>query len=148
MQNRHIRACDGIVSASEPWLTLGEGVDFRRFISLKQAYVSMTGSGVHAEPAGFIIFTPEPVFARGGYLRAIGVDSHARRNGVGRSLVSFAERETARRCPNFYLCVSSFNRQARSFYRKLGYVPVGKLPDLLMPGATEYIYWKRLRPRR
>jgi [ribosomal protein S18]-alanine N-acetyltransferase len=141
MMRSHIRACDAIAAVSEPWLTLNERIDFLKYIRLKQAFVCLLGD----KPAGFVIFTPEPVFARGGYLRAIGVDPAMRRRGIGRMLLGFAEGMTARRSPNLYLCVSSFNRKARAFYKSLGYTRVGKLPGLIMPGASEYIFWKKLK---
>ena len=141
MMRSHIRACDAIAAVSEPWQTLNERIDFLKYIRLKQAFVCLPGD----EPAGFVIFTPEPVFARGGYLRAIGVDAAMRRRGIGRMLLDFAEGMTARRSPNLYLCVSSFNRKARAFYRSLGYTRVGKLPGLIIPDASEHIFWKRLK---
>jgi ribosomal protein S18 acetylase RimI-like enzyme len=140
MKRSHVQACNTITVASEPWKTLNERIDFLKYISLKQAYVCM----INDEPAGFIVFTPEPVFARGGYIRAVGVAPEIRRHGIGRKLLALAERVMARRCENSYLCVSSFNRRAASFYRANGYTRVGKLPGLIKPGAAEYIYWKRL----
>ena len=142
MKRSHIQACTAITEASDPWKTLNERIDFKKYILLKQAYVSMTGQ----ELTGFIIFTPQPVFARGGYLRAIGVSPSMRRHGIGRSLLSFAEKETARRSQYLYLCVSTFNRTAQAFYQDRGYARVGKLADLIVLGESEYIYWKRLRP--
>jgi len=146
MTSAHRRACNDIVSVSEPWKTLGEGVDFKTYIALKQAYVCTVSYAGKREVAGFVIFTADPVFARGGYLRAIGVAPAMRRHGIGGKLLAFMESMIARRCENIFLCVSSFNRSAQSFYSKLGYKRAGALPGLLMPGRSEYIYWKRLRP--
>jgi len=142
MKRSHIAACASVTEASGPWKTLNERIDFNKFIHLKQAYVCMAGE----ELTGFIIFTPEPVFARGGYLRAIGVSRSRRRRGIGGKLLSFAEKETARCSQCLYLCVSDFNRAAQAFYRARGYARAGKLADLIVPGSSEYIYWKRLRP--
>lgn len=142
MKRSHIQACAAITEASVPWKTLNEGIDFKKHIHQKQAYVCMANE----ELSGFIIFTPEPVFARGGYLRALGVSPSMRRRGIGRRLLSFAEKETARGAECLYLCVSAFNRKAQAFYHDRGYARVGKLADLIVPGASEYIYWKRLRP--
>ena len=142
MTRAHSKACNAIIAVSEPWKTLHEGIDFPKYIALKQAYVCI----VKGAAAGFIIFTPEPVFARGGYLRAIGVAPSMRGNGVGSALLSFAELRTARLSQNLFLCVSSFNRQAQQFYKGQGYTRAGKLPDLIRQGETEHIYWKRLRP--
>ena len=142
MRRSHIRACTAITDFSDPWITLNDRIDFKKYIHLKQAYVGMQGGQL----AGFIIFTPEPVFARGGYLRAIGVSSSLRRCGIGRRLLSYAEKETARGSQCLYLCVSTFNRNAQAFYRDQGYTRAGKLADLIGPGLSEYIYWKQLKP--
>ncbi len=144
MKRSHISACNAIVAVSEPWKTLRERIDFLKYILLKQAYACLSGGG----PAGFIIFTPDPVFARGGYIRAIGVAPAMRRKGIGTRLLVFAESKTARLSPNLYLCVSSFNRQGLNFYKECGYIRVGKIPGLIHPDASEHILWKRFRRRK
>ena len=141
MKRGDIPTCNNIIAVLEPWKTLNEGIDFARSIKIKQAHVCMEGE----EIGGFVIFTPEPVFARGGYLRAIGVSPSMQGKGIGRKLMSFAEKATARRAPNLYLCVSSFNRQAQTFYKSLGYTKIGKIPDLILPGKSEYVYRKQLK---
>ena len=141
MTRSHIPACNEIVASSEPWKTLRESVDFLPSIKRKQAFVAVIEGAV----AGFVIFTPEPVFARGGYLRAIGVAAAIRGFGIGRTLMAFAERMTAKKAPNFFLCVSSFNRPAQAFYRNCGYEKIGKIDGLIRKGASEFIYRKKLR---
>ncbi len=141
MTRSHIPACNEIVASSEPWKSLRESVDFLPSIKRRHAFVAAIGGAA----AGFVIFTPEPVFARGGYLRAIGVASAMRGFGVGKLLMAFAEKATAKQAPNFFLCVSSFNHSAQAFYRKCGYTKVGKIEGLIRKGAAEYIYWKKLR---
>jgi len=141
MNRAHIKGCNAIVDVSEPWKTLHERVNFVKYITLKQAYVCMMGDG----PAGFIIFSPEPVFARGGYIRAVGVAPGMRRRGIGTRLLAFAEYRISRFSQNSYLCVSSFNRQGQVFYKNQGYIRVGKVPGLILPEASEYIFWKMLK---
>ena len=144
MSASHISACTAILSTSEPWTTLGEGFDFAQVLSqdgqISTAHVLI----VDKEVAGFIVFSPYPVFARGGYLRAIGVAPSMRRQGFGKMLVRFAEKSTVRFSSSLYLCVSSFNRKAQAFYKNLGYQRIGIIPDLIVRGASEHIYWKRL----
>ncbi len=140
----HIPTCAAILSASEPWKRLGERFDFARTLSRAPQSGKAHVLIVDKEVIGFIVFTPHPVFARGGYLRAIGVAPSRRRQGFGKKLIRFAEKKTVRFSPNFYLCVSSFNRKAQVFYRNLGYKKIGEIPDLLIQGASELIYWKRL----
>jgi ribosomal protein S18 acetylase RimI-like enzyme len=141
MKQSHIDGCKAIVAGSEPWRTLHESVNFLLFIHSKQAYVCTRGD----EPVGFIVFTPEPVFARGGYIRAVGVAPGMRRSGIGTRLLAFAEHKISRSSPNAYLCVSSFNRLGQIFYKSQGYKMVGKIPGLILPQASEHIYWKKLR---
>ncbi len=148
MKTSHIKQCEAIVNVSEPWKRLNERIDFRAALrnsrTNTRAYVCLAGS----RTAGFILFIPEPVFARGGYLRAIGVAPEFRGRGIGRNLLSFAENLTAERALHFFLCVSSFNRGAHRFYQRCGYIKAGNLPGLIRPGVSEYIYWKRLRGLR
>jgi ribosomal protein S18 acetylase RimI-like enzyme len=126
---------------------LHESVDFRgallRAKNGPKAYVCLAG----AEAVGFILFIPDPVFARGGYLRAIAVAPAFRGKGVGKKMLSFAERMTAERSLHFFLCVSSFNRRALAFYKQRGYIKAGSLPDIIRPGETEHIFWKKLKNR-
>ena len=141
MTKAHNSACNDIVASSEPWKSLRESVDFLPSIKRKQAFVAVIEGAV----AGFVVFTHEPVFARGGYLRAIGVAPAIRGFGIGKLLMAFAEKATAKQATNFFLCVSSFNRSAQTFYRKCGYTKVGRIDGLIRKGAAEFIYWKRLR---
>jgi ribosomal protein S18 acetylase RimI-like enzyme len=143
MTRDHVPSCRAIVSASDPWKTLREGVDFSPPIRKHEAYVCLVDRTV----SGFVLFAAGPVFARGGYLRAIGVRPDMRRHGIGRRLLAFAETTTAKQAPNLFLCVSSFNRSAQAFYRKCGYRKVGQVRGLVRRGLSENIYWKRLRPQ-
>jgi ribosomal protein S18 acetylase RimI-like enzyme len=142
-----IKNCEAIVNASDPWKRLKERVNFRPALGVNRtgtrAYVCRCGKAV----AGFVLFSPAPVFARGGYLRAIAVAPEFHGQGVGRRLLVFAEKMTARQSKYLFLCVSSFNRRGQAFYRHLGYERAGNLPGLIRPEFTEYIYWKKLAGR-
>jgi len=144
MKRSHIKACNDIVAVSEPWKTLRERVDFGQAITDRQAYACIRREGRTSEVAGFIIFTAKPVFARGGYLRAIAVAASRRDQGIGSKLLAFAEKKVSQQANILYLCVSSFNRKGQAFYKKHGYTRVGTLPGLTSPGTSEYIYWKQL----
>jgi len=141
-----IKACEEIVASSDPWKRLGERIDFRAALLIQGARSRASVCIINGETAGFVLFAPGPVFARGGYLRAIGVSPAFRRLGIGRLLLHHAEQATARATDNLYLCVSSFNRRAQAFYRSCGYRRIGSVPGLITPGAAEHIYWKQLRP--
>ncbi|OGW44112.1 MAG: hypothetical protein A2X57_07865 [Nitrospirae bacterium GWD2_57_8] len=143
----HVAACAAIVAGSEPWKTLGEGLDFSPFLSRRggapaQARVAIEGT----EVAGFILYSAGPVFARGAYIRALAVAPGRRSRGIGSLLLDFAEQSIAKHAANIFVCASSFNRRAQGFYRKAGYSRVGAIPGLIIPGASEYIFWKQLIP--
>ncbi len=149
LRSGHIPACRTIVSASDPWKRLKEGVDFLAVLRDKSTLSLVCLAGT--EVAGFILFLPGPVFARGGYLRAIAVAPSFRGQGVGSLLLSRAETITAKHASHFFLCVSSFNRRGQAFYKSRGFRKVGSLPGLITPHASEFIYWKPLKttkPRR
>jgi ribosomal protein S18 acetylase RimI-like enzyme len=145
MRRGHFEACSAIVACSEPWKRLRETVDFASLTGRNRTGTSAFVCTVGGVVAGFVLFIPEPVFARGGYLRAIGVAPPFRGKGVGRALLAFAERKTSERSCHLFLCVSSFNRPALAFYKKCGYRKAGRLPGLIRPGTAELIFWKRLR---
>lgn len=148
MEDAHIKSCEEIVSASEPWKRLNESIDFRKTLAgdltPTRAYVCLA----RTQPVGFVLFIPEPVFARGGYLRAIGVAPAFRGQGIGKKLLSFAEEVTSRHSLYLFLCASSFNKKAQAFYKQCGYEKAGILKGLIMPGASEYIFWKKLERKR
>ncbi len=104
------------------------------------ARVALAGADIE----GFIIFSAGPVFARGGYIRALAVAPDRRSEGIGSLLLGYAEQSVAKQAANIYVCASSFNRRAQAFYRKAGYRKVGAIPGLIMPGASEYIFWKQI----
>lgn len=143
MRRSHFSRCMQIASGTGPWKRLNERLPIRELTgrNKNRAVVCLSGR----EIAGFVIFNPAPVFARGGYLRALVVAPRFRRQGIGRRLLGLAEQASSRQAHAFYLCVSSFNRSAQRFYRQCGYRKAGSLPGLIDPRHAEYLFWKKLR---
>jgi len=135
--------CAEWMARSEPWITLGRGVEsaLRLFaIQTKEVWVA---EDVHG-PQGLIVLDlsgPLP-----GYIQAICVRPEARGRGIGTELIRFAEQRVFQRSPNLFLCVSSFNHSARRFYAQLGYEVVGTLKDFLVAGQDEILLRKTLGP--
>jgi [ribosomal protein S18]-alanine N-acetyltransferase len=48
--------------------------------------------------------------------------------------------------PNVFMCVSTFNPDARRLYERLGYTAVGELSDYLVPGHGEVLLRKSRGP--
>ena len=69
--------------------------------------------------AGFLILCMTGAFV--GYIQTICIDPRCRGQGLGSRLVEFAEQRILRVSPNIFMCVSSFNEDARRLYERLGY---------------------------
>jgi predicted GNAT family acetyltransferase len=101
--------------------------------------------------AGFAIVCMVGAFV--GYIQTVCVAPAERGRGLGSLLVAHAEERIFRESPNVFLCVSSFNPDARRLYQRLGYAVVGELTDYLVPGHSETLMrksrgpWSEFRPR-
>jgi ribosomal protein S18 acetylase RimI-like enzyme len=62
--------------------------------------------------------------------------------------MAHAETRGFARAPNFFLCVSDFNQDAREFYQRLGYREIGSIPDLIIAGHSEILMRKTQGPAR
>ncbi len=96
------------------------------------------------EPAGFIWTVERGAFSRSGYILLVGVKPGLRGRGIGQALIKHAETSLHASSPDVFLLVSDFNRDAQRFYARSGYQQVGAIPDYVMPGITELIFYKRL----
>jgi predicted GNAT family acetyltransferase len=81
-----------------------------------------------------------------GFIQTICLAPAFRGRGLGTRLVDFAEQRILQASPNVFLCVSSFNTQARRLYERLGYRLVGELTDFLVRGHSELLFRKSRGP--
>ena len=94
---------------------------------------------------GFVWCVSRGAFARSGYIPLIGVAPDMVGHGVGVKLLKAAEAYLGQASPDIFLTVSDFNKGAQRFYQRQGYKQVGALPDYVLKGVTELIFWKRLQ---
>lgn len=137
------RACARLMTTSEPWVTLGR--TYETSLGLiqdlsREVYVARDGAGL----AGFLILCLTGAFV--GYIQTICIDPARRGQGLGSRLVEFAERRILEVSPNVFMCVSSFNQDARRLYERLGYKVVGELTDYIVRGYSEFLLRKTLGP--
>lgn len=135
--------CARLMSSSEPWLTLGRSYadSLERMRNPdKERYVARLGSVL----AGFLVLNMRGAFV--GYIQTICVSPEFRGRGIGTRLVEFAEKRILPESPNVFICVSSFNFEARKLYERLGYKMVGVLPDYVVAGHSELMLRKTTGP--
>ena len=128
---------------SEPWITLQLSIENARATltdPAKEVYVIRDPTGV----AGFVIIDMRGLVR--GYIQTVCVRGDRRRNGLGSQLLRFAEDRIFRESPNVFICVSSFNPDARRLYERLGFEPVGVLHELIVRGQDELLLRKTRGP--
>ena len=136
-------ACARIMAESEPWLTLGRS--YQASLSIvrdpsREVYIARDENGV----AGFLILCMLGAFV--GYIQTIAIQPDRRGQGLGSRLIDFAERRILAESPNVFMCVSSFNHDARRLYQRLGYHVVGELTDYIVQGHSEILLRKTIGP--
>jgi ribosomal protein S18 acetylase RimI-like enzyme len=129
-----------LLASSEPWITLGiseeqckkncHDPEFHLFI----AYLNET-------PAGIILLDPRGV-AGSPYIKSIATFPEFRGQGIGTSLLSFAENFFSSNSKHLFICVSSFNKRARKLYERFGFETVGELKDYIIKGSSEILMHK------
>lgn len=142
-----IRACARLMTGTDPWKRLNfdeaqcessllrESVQLHGYLDADAsvvAFMASIGEGISAEPL----------------LEYLCVAAPYRSQGLGAKLIAFFEESLFADADNLYLFVSDINPSAAKLYRRLGYVPVGAMPDFNCIGQTEFLYRKTRRPRQ
>jgi len=136
-------ACARLMASSEPWITLGRGYEASLKLMkdpTREVYVAFVGE----ELVGFIIILMQEAFT--GYIQSLGVAPAWRNKGIGSQLLKFAEKRIFDETPNVFMCVSSFNKDAKRLYERVGYEVIGELADYILPGHSEFLLRKSIAP--
>jgi len=132
-----------MMAASDPWIALGR--DYQASLRIiedpsREVYIAEDDAGL----AGFLVLCMVGAFV--GYIQTVFAAPDRRGKGIGSQLVAFAEDRIFSESPNAFLCVSSFNPDARRLYERLGYEYVGELTDYLVSGHSELLFRKTRGP--
>ena len=145
---RQAHSCAEIMSSSNPWRRLGRSFEESCRIlrdSSREVYVALEPSADAApRVVGFTILIMQGAFV--GYIQSVAVRDDCRGRGLGTALIEFAERRILRETPNVFICVSSFNPDARRLYERLGYTVAGELTDYIVRGQSEILLRKTTGP--
>lgn len=131
-----------LLAGSEPWITLRVTLEQCRKACCDDAYLLYVARR-RDRPCGAIVLQRCGV-AGSPYVKSIAVAAAYRGRGVGAALMEFAEDLFRGEARHIFLCVSSFNTRARSFYERLGYRSVGEFKDYIIEGASEILMHKSL----
>ncbi len=146
MQDEDITACAAIMAITPLWQRYGVTLEsaLQRFQVGRQENAVIFVAEIQGKVVGFVWCEEHGAFARSGYIPLIGVHPDYAGTGIGAKLLTHAEAYLRTTSTHVFLLVSDFNVQAQQFYARHGYTRVGALPDYILSGVTEYIYWKRL----
>jgi ribosomal protein S18 acetylase RimI-like enzyme len=138
-----IHECALLMSKSEPWITLK-----RRYDDVVNIMNDETGE-VHVarsgnEMIGFAIIKLRGAFV--GYVQSIVIKQQHRNRGIGIAFMEYLEERIFAEHPNVFICVSSFNTEARKLYEKLGYRVIGEIEDYIVRGHSEILLRKSRGP--
>jgi [ribosomal protein S18]-alanine N-acetyltransferase len=136
LSRQDAEACARMMACSEPWVTLGRTYEASLSIvqdSTRETYIARADGTV----AGFLIICMTGAFV--GYIQTVCIHPDYRGRGLGSRLVVFAEERILSEVPNVFMCVSSFNHDARRLYERLGYQVVGELTDYIVAGHSEIL---------
>ena len=135
--------CAKVMAGSEPWITLGRSYEDSLVIvtdPVKETYVARSEGNL----CGFLILNLAGTLS--GYIQTVCVGPDMRGKGLGTRLLRFAEEQIFKTSPNVFLCVSSFNAEAKKLYERLGYQTIGELKDYLARGHSEILMRKTSGP--
>jgi len=140
------RQADWII-AIEPWKSLGYhapalGRYLARLARAGDVWIALAAART---PAGIIVATDG--FLLGGFIALLAVQPDASGQGLGKALVAHVEARVFARRRWLFVSCDAANAAALRFYRRQGFVRVGRLPDLVREGRIELLLRKPRGPR-
>jgi diamine N-acetyltransferase len=129
------------IVAMEPWASMGyQAAPLGRWLG-RRARAGWVWAAVEGDTVlGLLVLQPD--FLLGHFIALLAVSAAHAGRGVGRALVDKAERLTFAKRRWLYVSCDGRNHAAARFYKKVGFVRVARLPDLVCPGRTE-ILWRK-----
>ena len=140
------RAQAGWIAAMDPWRTLGYRPEaLGRYLARKAAARCVwIAQSERAAPQAVVV--ADDGFLLGGFIALLAVRPEASGQGLGRALVEHVAAEVFSKRRWLFVSCDGNNRAALRFYRRLGFVRVGRLPDLVRAGNVEILLRKPASP--
>lgn len=140
-----VPAVAAIMADNALWQRYGVTVDSaaRRLQRGLASGATIAVAVIDGRVAGFVWYVTEGAFQRSGYIMLFGVAPDAHGQGIGHALLAHAEAALFAASTSIVLLVSDFNVEAQRFYQRHGYMQAGVLPDYVVGGVSELIFYKR-----
>lgn len=135
--------CAQLMSRNDPWVTLGRDLEQCRMRCFHPDWELHVVCNPEENPCGFLLLNPLG-FIGYPYIASIAIEERYRGHGLGEALIGHVSAALGPDRKFLFLCVSSFNERARSFYLRIGFQPVGILKDFVVDGLDECLMCKRL----
>jgi ribosomal protein S18 acetylase RimI-like enzyme len=142
-----ISHCAELMSTTNPWKRLNFSKE-QCEQSLKHSQIRLDGAiGESGLAIGFLASMQygiglEPL------AEYVCIDSESRNKGVGTGLMEHFESTLYPDARNLYLFVSDINPNAQRLYLRLGYLPVGAIPNYNLEMQTEFLFRKTRGPKQ
>jgi len=138
------RAQSSWIVGIEPWRGLGYaaaplGRYLARMAREREVWLARPAKETRrvAPPLGLVVV--QDGFLLGGFVSLLAVRPEAAGQGVGRALMEHVAARVFATRPWLFVSCDAANARALSFYRKLGFLRVGRLPDLVKPKRVELL---------
>lgn len=132
----------------EPWVRYRaqpERVQARLVKGIASGDVVLTVDVGGAIGRGLAFCALTGMFDRSPYLRWLAIHPDHSGTGIGAVLLTAVEEAVMPHDRDLFLLAADFNSGAQRFYERQGYRQMAVLPDYVVTGVTELLYWKRLR---
>jgi ribosomal protein S18 acetylase RimI-like enzyme len=135
------RAQSSWIVGIEPWLSLGyEAAPLGRYLGRmareREVWIGNAG-GRRPAPLGLVVV--QDGFLLGAFVSLLAVRPEAAGQGVGSGLMEHVAAGVFAKRPWLFVSCDAANARALSFYKKLGFQRVGRLPDLIKPRRVEVL---------
>jgi ribosomal protein S18 acetylase RimI-like enzyme len=134
------------IATLQPWRSLGyQAAPLHRYLRRMARTDRALVAEENGEVAGILVFQPD--FLLGQFVALLAVRPEAAGQGVGRALMARIEKTALRKKRWLWVSSDGDNEAAARFYKKLGFVRVARLPDLIRDGRSE-VLWRKGREKK
>lgn len=144
MDEKKAGAISNVLAYRDPWLRLGYTENgLFGYLTRKDPSLNRYAVTVFEETAGVVCIRYP--WLLGPYIEMLAVFPPYQCKGLGKALIFWICGACCGLPKNIWTTASSFNTQALSFYKNIGFSEIAELPDLVADGFSEVLLQKKCR---